>query len=93
MFNKVSTFFKEKTPDALEWLSVVLLHAATVPTLLAGMANLTDKMPPVDIVMFIWFGLLTMFMRACIQRNYTMMVTIGLGFFVQAFMMALLFFK
>ncbi len=93
MFAKISAFFKDHTPATLEWLAVVLLHAATIPTLLAGMSGLTDKMPPVDIVLFIWVALIVLFARARMLGDQTIMSTIGLGFFVQAVMMALLFFR
>lgn len=93
MMEQIKTFFKEHTPATFEWLAVVLLHAATVPTLLAGLAGITDKMPPVDIVMMIWFALLVLFARARMLCDNTIMVTIGIGFFIQAMLMAMLFFR
>lgn len=82
----------EKAADSLEWLAVVLFHAATIPTLLAGLSGLTDNMPPVDMVIFIWTGLMFYFVRSALLKKYALMVTIAVGFFIQCMLMALLFF-
>jgi hypothetical protein len=75
------------------WIAVVLLHLATIPTMLAVLTGLTEKMPPVDMVLFTWAGLFCFFIKATIQKDLINIVTIGLGFFVQAAMLALIVFK
>lgn len=91
------SFVKEKvshfSAETLGWVAILVLHAATLPTLLAVMSGLTDRMPPVDLVLMIWMGLSLMFIKAAVQRDILNMVTIGLGFVVQASMIALIFFK
>lgn len=77
----------------LGWLAVILLHAATMPTLLAILTGLSDRMPSVDMVLLTWAGLLAMFAQACVQRNFLNIITIALGFIVQASLMVLIFFK
>ena len=77
----------------LGWLAVILLHAATMPTLLAILTGLSDRMPSVDMVLLTWAGLLAMFAQACVQRNFLNIVTIALGFIIQASLMVLIFFK
>ena len=88
---------KEHAPnisaETLGWLAVILLHLATIPTLAAVITGLTEKMPPVDLVLFAWAGLLLLFFKATIQKDILNIVTIGLGFFVQACLMALIIFK
>jgi hypothetical protein len=86
MASKIST-------ETVGWLAIVLLHAATVPSLLAVMQGLTDVMLPVDMVVLVWSALVLMFFRAAIIKDTLNLITIGLGFFVQATMMALIFFK
>jgi hypothetical protein len=86
MASKIST-------ETVGWLAIVLLHAATVPSLLAVMQGLTDVMLPVDMVVLVWSALVLMFLRAAIMKDTLNLITIGLGFFVQATMMALIFFK
>lgn len=88
---------KEHAPhvsaETMGWMAVVLLHLATVPTLLAVLTGLTEKMPPVDLVLFSWVGLFLLFVKATIQKDILNIVTIGFGFFIQASLMALIIFK
>ena len=79
--------------ETFGWLSVIVLHAATIPSLLAVMGGLTDKMPAVDLVLLVWAGLSLLFVKAAVQKDMLNVVTIGVGFIVQAVMMALIFFK
>lgn len=79
--------------ETFGWLSVIVLHAATIPSLLAVMSGLTDKMPSVDLVLLVWAGLTLLFVKAAVQKDMLNVVTIGVGFIVQAVMMALIFFK
>jgi len=79
--------------ETFGWLAVLILHAATVPSLLALMSGLTDHNPPVDLVLLVWGGLGLLFVKAAIQKDMLNIITIGLGFVAQAVMMALLFFK
>ena len=50
-------------------------------------------MPAVDLVLLCWGGLTLLFVKATVQKDMLNVVTIGLGFIVQAVMMALIFFK
>jgi len=88
---------KEHAPhvsaETMGWVAVILLHLATIPTMIAILTGLTEKMPPVDMVLFSWAGLFCFFLKAAIQKDFLNIVTIGLGFFVQAAMLALIVFK
>ena len=88
---------KEHAPhisaETAGWVAIVLLNLATVPTLIAILTGLTEKMPPVDMVLFSWLGLFLFFIKATIQKDLLNIVTIGLGFFVQAGLLALIVFK
>ena len=75
------------------WCAILLLHLATIPTMIAIMTGLTEKLPPVDMVLFSWAGLFLFFMKATIQKDILNIVTIGFGFFIQACLMALIIFK
>ena len=77
----------------LSWLAVVLLHSATLPTLIAVLTGLSDRMPSVDMVLLTWSGLTAMFAQAVVQRNFLNIVTIAFGFIVQSSLMVLIFFK
>lgn len=79
--------------ETLGWLAVVLIHSATIPTLLAVLTGLSDRMPTVDLVLLTWAGLTALFAQACVQRNFLQIVTIAGGFILQSSLMALIFFR
>ncbi len=87
--NKVSKI----SAETFGWLAAVVLHASTIPSMLAVMAGLTDRLPSVDLVLLVWTGLSLLFVKAAVQKDMLNVVTIGVGFIVQAVMMALIFFK
>jgi hypothetical protein len=96
-FNQWASNIKEHAPhlsaETMGWIAVILMHLATIPTLLAVLTGLTEKMPPVDLVLFAWAGLFCFFIKAAIQKDFLNIVTIGFGFFVQASIMAMIIFK
>jgi hypothetical protein len=88
-----TTHFSKISADTLGWLAAIALHAATIPTLLALLTGLTDKTPSVDVILFLWLGLVLLFGRAVILKDILNISTIGLGFVIQASLMALILFK
>ena len=84
---------KPSTAESIGWVGLVLLLAAVIPTFLAVMAGVTDKMPPIDLVLFMWAALVTFFVRAAILKDTVVVLTIGIGFMVNAVFMALILFK
>ena len=85
--------FSHLSAEAVGWLAIVFVHCATIPSILSLMIGLSDKLPSLDVVLFLWSGLLLMFIKSLIQRDMLLIITIGLGFFVQAFLLALVVFK
>ena len=79
--------------DTLGWLAAIVLHCATVPSLLALMTGLSDHVPSLDVVAFLWAGLVLLFLRAIVLKDMLNIITIGLGFIVQAGLMALILFR
>jgi hypothetical protein len=91
--NFLSTTFTKISAETLGWLAAIVVHAATIPTLLALMTGLSDRTPNLDIVLFAWAGLVLLFFRAVILKDILNIVTIGSGFIIQAVLMALILFK
>ncbi len=85
--------FKKITADTLGWLAAIVLHCATIPSLLAVLTGLSDRTPNVDVILFIWAGLVLLFARSIILKDQLNTVTIGAGFIVQAVLMAFIIFK
>ena len=79
--------------ETLGWLAVVVIHCATIPTLLALLTGLSDSVPNLDIVLFMWAGLVLLFFRAVVLKDMLNIITVGLGFIVQAVIMAMILFK
>lgn len=97
LLNSVRRWLDQHLPkvsaETLGWLAVVLIHCATIPTLLALLTGLSDSVPNLDIVLFMWAGLVLLFFRAVVLRDFLNIITIGLGFIVQAVIMAMILFK
>jgi len=93
----VRTWLDQQLPkvsaDTLGWLAVILMHAATIPSLLALLTGLSDRTPGLDIVLFIWAGLFLLFSRAIVLKDTLNIITIGVGFIIQAVIMAVILFK
>lgn len=89
----VINYIKNVSGDTLEWLAVISIHCAFIPGLLTVLMGVSDKLPSVDVVGFVWFGLILLFVRATIARNIVKILTIGLGFFIQAILLAMVVFK
>lgn len=91
--NWIANHFSTVSADTLGWLAVIMIHGATIPTLLALLTGLSDRTPSIDIVMLMWGGLMLMFGRAVVLKDALNIITIGVGFMVQAALMALILFK
>lgn len=95
--NSLRTWLEQHLPkvsaETLGWLAVVVIHCATIPTLLALLTGLSDTVPNLDIVLFMWAGLILLFFRAVVLRDMLNIITIGLGFITQAVIMAMILFK
>lgn len=77
----------------LGWITILLLHFASIPTLAAVLMAQGDKLPPVDLMIFVWSALVTLFFKSLIERNVLYIATICLGFAAQTLIMGLILFK
>ena len=77
----------------LGWVTIILLHFASIPTLLAVLLGQSDKLPPVDLMIFVWSALITLFFKSLIDRNFIYIATICMGFAAQTVIMSLILFK
>jgi hypothetical protein len=79
--------------DALGWLAAIVIHCATIPSLLALITGLSSNTPNLDVVLFAWAGLILLFGRAVVLRDSLNIITIGVGFMIQSVLMALVLFR
>jgi hypothetical protein len=93
MMDSIKENIAHLSAETLGWVAVILVHLATIPTMVAVLTGLTEKLPPVDMVILMWLGLFMFFVRSVIAKDLLNIITIGFGFFVQAVLMALIIFK
>ena len=97
ILNFVLMFIKEHlghiSSHTLGWITIVLLHFASVPTLLAMILAQSDKLPPYDLMLFVWAALTTLFFKSLIEKNFLYVSTICVGFIGQVVMLGMIVFK
>lgn len=77
----------------LGFLAIIMLHMASMPTLIAVLMGQSDKLPPVDLMIFVHAALITMFFKSLIEKNYLYISTICIGFVAHTMVMSLILFK
>jgi hypothetical protein len=97
LINLTYSFFKNHlghlSSHTLGWITIVLLHFASVPTLLAMILAQSDKLPPYDLMLFVWAALTTLFFKSLIEKNFLYVSTICMGFIAQVVMLGMIVFK
>lgn len=86
-------YFTKLSSETVGWVAIVLMHCATIPSIITLILGISDRLPPLDVVMFIWTGLTLFFIRALINKDMLNIITIGAGFIVQACLLGFLIFK
>lgn len=81
------------TAETISWLGLIIIHAATIPTIISVMTGYNDKLPPIDMVLFVYGGLALFLVRAAILKDMINLVTIGTGFIIHTILLSLLVFK
>ena len=89
----VASHIAHLSAHTLGWVSIILLHFSAVPTLISILVAQNDKLPPVDLILFIWAALITLFFKSLIERNFLYVATNCVGFCAQTVMMSLILFK
>ena len=79
--------------ETLGWLAVLCVHCATIPPIVGLLLGVSERLPSMDVVAFLWTGLVLFFIRSLLTKDTLNIITIGLGFIVQAGLLALLVFK
>jgi len=92
-WNSTIDVLKNVSAEAVAWAAIVVIHLATVPSMLAVMSGYSNDLPPADLILMIWSALILFLLRAALKRDILQMLTIGVGFAAQASMLVLLFFK
>lgn len=89
----VVKYIKDISADTIGWLAVMFIHCATIPSLVGLLTGVSDRLPTIDVVAFLWFGLLLLYIKALVARDTLITTTISLGFVIQAALLGFLVFK
>ena len=89
----VSEHLKHVSAETIGWLAVLCVHCATVPPIIGLLLGVSERLPSMDVVAFMWAGLVLFFIKSLITKDMLNILTIGIGFIVQAVLLALLVFK
>lgn len=92
-YNFVKEHLGRISAHTLGWITIVLLHFSSIPTLIAVLLAQSDKLPPVDLMIFVWAALTTLFFKSLIEKNFLYLATICMGFLAQTVIMGLILFK
>jgi hypothetical protein len=92
-FDYIGTHMSQVATKTLEWVAVLLLHCASIPSLMAFMSGLDDSPFNADFVLFIYTALVLLFIKSIISKDTLNTITIGIGFVVQAVLMSLILAK
>lgn len=93
LYAEFKASIRKVTIDGIGWTALLALHAVTIPSLLGLMTGLSDKTPPIDMIIILWTALALFYFKAILEKNVVSIVIIGLGFIAQSVLMALVFFK
>lgn len=79
--------------ETVGWLAVLCMHCATIPPIVGLLLGVSERLPSMDVVAFLWTGLVLMFIKSMITKDTLNIITISVGFIIQAGLLALLVFK
>ena len=92
-FDRFLQVLNQVSSETLGWIAVILLHASTLPQLMALLSGLSDRTPPLDMLLLVYAGLVALFLQALVRRNMLQIATVTAGFIMQAALAAMIFFK
>lgn len=87
------TNFKSLSADTLNWITIIIGHSIFIPTMLAMLTDISDRVPTVDIILLVWAMLFVSFYRSVILKDMVAITLHGLGLFTQGTILALVLFK
>ncbi len=81
---------KNKLAEIGGWIGMVLIHGATIPTSIAVIMGWSDHLPPLDMILMIWIGLMLFFIRALARFDWLYLVSNGIGFLLQSILLGII---
>lgn len=83
----------EKYGDIAGWFGIILIQSSTLPTSFGIINGTVGRMPPLDMTIMVWGGLLLFLIRSIIRKDVLYITSNAIGFFLQTLMLILIVFK
>jgi hypothetical protein len=88
-----SEYLRKVSSNTLGAVSILMLHLSTMPSLITVLLGKSDRLPTLDVVIFIWAALVSLFFKSLLEKNFFYIILICLGFLSQTIIMSLILFK
>ena len=79
-------------PELGGWIGMCLIHGATIPVTVSNILGLSDKLPPLSMVLLVWAGLALFLWRAIDRNDFLYIVSNAVGFVLNSVLLALIVF-
>jgi hypothetical protein len=76
--------------NALGWIGMILMQIATVPTIVNILQGTITALPPLDMVLLIWSGLLSFLIRSILNKEWLYAMSNSIGFINQSILLTLI---
>lgn len=86
-------FTKDKTSDLAGWVGIAAIQGSTLPSIASAIFNgEAARLPPLNMVLFVWIGLVLFLYRGIIRRDTVAIVSNTIGFALNTILLAILTF-
>jgi len=75
------------------WIGMILIQSSTLPVTYSILNGNTSHVPPLNMIVLVWSGIILYLIRAIIQRDIIHIVSNSIGFITQSLLTALIIFK
>lgn len=72
------------------WSGMILMQLATVPSIVKILNGTITALPPLDMVLLIWAGLLSFLIRAILNKEWLYAMSNSIGFVNQSILLILI---
>ena len=72
------------------WLGMILIHCATLPTMINILRGEHAALPPLSMVLLVWAGLALFLLRSIGARDKLSIISNAFGFIMQSVMLAII---
>lgn len=104
LFDSIGSFLSDFGNSLLEYIStiservlsvsaIVILHCIFVPTLLAFLNSLSDKLPSLDSVLLVTIALTIMTLHAIVKNDRLLIITHMIGFITNLVILSMVVFR